>query len=73
MRHANFVIAPMQTAADMDGKAYVHWKTWHETYTGLMPQPYLDRVTLEKCKVWTRIFPACRCGSARLPTAASPW
>ena len=37
------------TAADMDGKGYVHWKAWQETYPGLMPQAVLDRMTLEKC------------------------
>lgn len=43
-----YEIAPM-TAADMDGKGYVHWRGWHDTYTGLMPQAYLDKMTLEKC------------------------
>ena len=26
-------IIPMTTSEDMDGKGYVHWKSWHETYT----------------------------------------
>lgn len=45
------------TAADMDGKGYVHWKSWQETYTGLMPQEYLDRMTLEKCIQIARKWP----------------
>lgn len=32
------------------GKAYVHWKAWHEAYPGIVSQDYLDRLTLEKCE-----------------------
>ena len=42
-------IIPMMTDAEIDGKAYVHWKSWQETYTGLIDQTYLDGITLEKC------------------------
>ena len=42
-------IVPMVTDAEIDGKAYVHWKSWKETYTGLIDQTYLDGITLEKC------------------------
>ena len=42
-------IVPMMTDAEIDGKAYVHWKSWQETYTGLIDQTYLDGITLEKC------------------------
>lgn len=34
---------------DMDGKAYVHWKSWQETYPGLVDAGYLSRLTPEKC------------------------
>ena len=34
---------------DADGKGYVHWKTWQETYTGLMEEKYLANQTLDKC------------------------
>ena len=42
-------IVPMQTDDEIDGKAYVHWKSWQETYDGLIDQSYLDGMTLEKC------------------------
>ena len=42
-------IIPMTTSEDMDGKGYVHWKSWHETYTGLIDPAYMERITLEKC------------------------
>ena len=42
-------IIPMVTGEDMDGKGYVHWKSWHETYTGLIDPAYMERITLEKC------------------------
>ncbi|MBE6620415.1 MAG: GNAT family N-acetyltransferase [Ruminococcaceae bacterium] len=44
-----YEICPMTTDAEMDEKGYVHWKSWQETYTGLMPDDYLKNITLEKC------------------------
>lgn len=44
-----YEICPMTTETEMDEKGYVHWKSWHETYEGLMPKDYLKNVTLEKC------------------------
>ena len=44
-----YEICPMTTENEMDEKGYVHWKSWHETYTGLMPNDYLKNITLEKC------------------------
>ena len=42
-------IVPMTTQQDMDGKGYVHWKSWQETYTGLVDSTYMERLTLERC------------------------
>ncbi len=42
-------IKQMETDEDIRGKAYVHWASWHEAYTGLIDQSYLDKLTLEKC------------------------
>lgn len=42
---------------DRMSKAYVHWKSWQETYTGLIDQDYLDTFTLEKCKQIAERFP----------------
>ena len=44
-----YEICPMTTEAEMDEKGYIHWKSWHETYNGLMPDDYLKNITLEKC------------------------
>ena len=44
-----YEICRMTTDDEMDEKGYVHWKSWHETYTGLMPDDYLKNITLEKC------------------------
>ena len=41
-------IKPMETHAEVRGKAYVHWKCWQETYPGLVSREYLDKFTLEK-------------------------
>ena len=35
---------------DADSKGYVHWKTWQETYTGLMDEKYLTNHSLKKCQ-----------------------
>ena len=46
---SNITIVPCTTDAEKDGRGYVHWKSWQETYTGLMPAEYLAKQTLEKC------------------------
>lgn len=47
----------MLTSADMVGRGRVHWQSWQETYTGLMPQAVLDNQTEEKCVNIARRFP----------------
>ena len=53
----NYIIKPMQTVDEIDGKGYVHYKSWQETYSGLIDPEYLKNTTEEKCKVmaykWT--------------------
>lgn len=44
-----FEICPMVSDSEMDEKGYVHYKSWQETYSGLMPEDYLKSLTLEKC------------------------
>ena len=43
-------IKPMETDEEIQGKAFVHWKCWQETYPGLVSQEYLRKLTLEKCE-----------------------
>ena len=50
----NYVIKPMQTANEIDGKGYVHYKSWQETYAGLINAEYLQKITEEKCKAIAR-------------------
>ena len=40
----------MESDAEIRGKAYVHWKAWHEAYPGLVSAAYLEKLTLEKCE-----------------------
>ncbi len=40
----------METEEEIRGKAFVHWRSWHEAYPGLVRKDYLDRLTLEKCE-----------------------
>ena len=49
-----YVVKPMETAEEMDGKGYVHYKSWQETYGGLMEASYLEGVTLERCQAMAR-------------------
>ncbi|MBP5293180.1 MAG: GNAT family N-acetyltransferase [Clostridia bacterium] len=44
-------VKKMETKDEILGKAFVHWTSWHETYSGLVRQDYLDKLTLEKCEV----------------------
>lgn len=57
MRRLNLVIKPMESGEEMDGKGYVHYKSWHETYTGLVDAGYLKGITLEKCIETARRWP----------------
>ena len=43
-------IKKMETDDEIRGKAYVHWKAWHEAYPGLVSNDYLEKLTLEKCE-----------------------
>ncbi len=42
---------------DYDQKGYIHYKTWLETYTGLMDESLLSGQTLEKCQAIARRWP----------------
>ena len=46
----SYPIKPMETEAEARGKAYVHWKSWQESYVGIVDAGYLTRLTLEKCE-----------------------
>ena len=46
----DIVIKRMETDDEIRGKAFVHWKAWHEAYPGLVDQRYLDALTLERCE-----------------------
>jgi len=37
------------TTNDAEGKGYVHYQSWNETYTGLVNQDYLNHRSLDKC------------------------
>jgi ribosomal protein S18 acetylase RimI-like enzyme len=43
-------IKDMETEDEIRGKAYVHWRSWHDTYPGLVSPDYLEKLTLEKCE-----------------------
>ena len=53
----DFEICVMATDSEMDEKGYVHYKSWQETYIGLMPDDYLNNLTLEKCVEMAHKFP----------------
>ena len=45
----DIVIKPMKSDSEIRGKAYVHWKAWQDTYSGLIDRTYLDNLTIKKC------------------------
>lgn len=50
----NYVIKKMESEAEIEGKAYVHYKSWQETYAGLIDTEYLKGMTLQKCTAIAR-------------------
>ena len=52
-----YTIKPMESEEEIDGKGYAHYKSWHETYAGLIDADYLEGVTLEKCRSIARRWP----------------
>ena len=44
------IIKPMETEDEIRGKAYVHWKSWQESYAGIVDAGYLAGLTLEGCE-----------------------
>ncbi len=50
----NFIIKTPATDLELDGKAFVHYTAWNESYTGLIPQAYLDTRSLEQCRTIAR-------------------
>lgn len=46
---SELILKPMETEEEIRGKAYVHWKSWQESYAGLVDPDYLRRLTLEGC------------------------
>ena len=52
-----YPIKPMETEAEARGKAYVHWKSWQESYAGIVDPGYLSRLTLEKCEAMAFRYP----------------
>lgn len=45
----DYTVKLMETGEELRGKAYVHWKSWQETYSGIVDPGYLQRLTPEKC------------------------
>lgn len=52
----NIAIRDMQPD-DADQKGCVHWKSWQETYTGLIDEQYLANQSLDKCRDIARRWP----------------
>lgn len=50
-------IKRMETEDEIKGKAFVHWRSWHEAYPGLVDQGYLDALTLDKCEKMAHNWP----------------
>ena len=44
------ILRKMKNDNDISGKAYVHFKSWHETYSDLVDAEFLKTITLEKCE-----------------------
>jgi len=45
------------TVDDAEGKGYVHYNSWLETYTGLFPDEYMNSLTLERSVKLAKDYP----------------
>ena len=54
---SELILKPMETEEELRGKAYVHWKSWQESYAGIVDAGYLARLSLEKCEALARRYP----------------
>lgn len=52
-----YIIKPMESEAEIEGKGYVHYRSWHETYPGLVDAGYMEGITLEKCTAIAHRWP----------------
>ncbi len=43
------VIKRMETPAETEGKAQVHYRSWQQTYRGQLSDDYLDNMSCEQC------------------------
>ena len=55
---SELILKPMETEEEIRGKAFVHWKSWQESYVGLVDPGYLQRLTLEICEERTFRWPS---------------
>ncbi len=46
----DITIKKMETDSEIKGKAFVHWRSWHDAYRGIVDDSYLEKLTLEKCE-----------------------
>ncbi|MBR4461290.1 MAG: GNAT family N-acetyltransferase [Erysipelotrichaceae bacterium] len=53
----DIIIKKAETEEEIKGKAYVHWKSWHEAYPDIVDPSYLTKLTLEKCEEIAFAFP----------------
>lgn len=49
-KEPRFQIHPMMSPKDREGRAFVHYTAWRETYAGLMPEAILAAHTLDRCR-----------------------
>lgn len=52
-----YQIKKMETENEINGKAYVHYKSWHENYLDLVDEGYMETITLEKCTAIAHRWP----------------
>ena len=51
------LVKRMETLQEMEGKAMVHYRSWQESYRGLLPDSYLDGMSYEQCYAIARRWP----------------
>lgn len=49
-------IKRMETAEEIEEKAFVHWQTWREAYDSILPADFQEKMTLDKCRYYAQKY-----------------
>ncbi len=46
---SDYIIKPLETTSEIEGRGYVHYTAWQETFAGMVDEAYLRQMSMEQC------------------------